>query len=73
MGKIDQIQPARPKFPTEAQLKRLAKFALDTAKEAGITVNRCEIHPDGRIVLSEESKPQESALSAWKKGRENRA
>jgi len=41
--------------------------AIRAAKAAGMDVTRCEILPDGRIVLSEaEESPQEDAYGAWK-------
>ena len=53
---------------TEAEIKR----AIKAAKGAGMTVTRCEISPDGKIVLSEA--PAESAdnpFDAWKAKRES--
>lgn len=47
--------------------------AIKGAKAAGMAVNRCEILPDGRIVVAEESALQpEDPFLAWKSARENR-
>lgn len=48
--------------------------AIKAAKSAGMTVARCEISPDGRIVLSEAiTESQEDVFGAWKAKREGHA
>ena len=48
--------------------------AIKGAKAAGLTVARCEIMPDGRIVVCEaQQEAQEDAFGAWKAKRESRA
>ena len=48
--------------------------AIKGATSAGMKVNRCEILPDGRIVLSESAQEaQDDAYAAWEKKREGRS
>lgn len=55
---------------TQAELTR----AIKAAKSAGMAVTRCEISPDGRIVLSEQAvQPIEDVYGEWKAKREARA
>lgn len=55
---------------TQAELTR----AIKAAKSAGMTVTRCEISPDGRIVLSEVAEaPEEDVFGAWKAKRASNA
>ncbi|MFN7224437.1 MAG: hypothetical protein ACK4MS_10500 [Paracoccaceae bacterium] len=55
---------------TQADITR----AIKAAKAAGLDVNRCEIGPDGRIVLSAESAaPAADPFDAWKAKRGNHA
>lgn len=60
----------RPSF-TKAKIQR----AIDGAKAAGMKITRCEILPDGRIVLSEaeEAAPLSDGYAEWKRKREDRA
>jgi hypothetical protein len=52
---------------TQAELTR----AIKAAKSAGMTVARCEISPDGRIVLSEAAEaPAEDVFGKWQARRE---
>ena len=54
---------------TQAELTR----AIRAAKSAGMAVARCEISPDGRIVLSEAAEPPApDAFDEWKAKRGNR-
>jgi hypothetical protein len=54
---------------TQAELTR----AIKAAKAAGMVVTRCEISPDGRIVLSEAATESvEDVFGAWKAKREVR-
>lgn len=55
---------------TQAELTR----AIKAAKAAGMAVTRCEIAPDGRIVLSEAATESvEDVFGAWKAKREGDA
>jgi hypothetical protein len=55
---------------TQAELTR----AIKGAKAAGMAVTRCEISPDGRIVLLDAPEaPAEDVFGAWKSKREDRA
>jgi hypothetical protein len=44
--------------------------AIRAAKAAGLANVRCEIAPDGRIVLSESETPPDDPYTAWKRKRE---
>lgn len=47
--------------------------AIRAAKLAGMAVTRCEILPDGRIVLSEAAaESTDNPFDTWKSQRENR-
>lgn len=55
---------------TQAELTR----AIKGAKAAGMAVTRCEISPDGGIVLSEATEaPAEDVFGTWKAKREGHA
>lgn len=48
--------------------------AIKAAKNAGMAVARCEILPDGRIVISEQAEQTvEDEYGEWRKQREARA
>lgn len=55
---------------TQAQLTR----AIKAAQAAGLTITRCEISPDGRIVVSTESEaaPPPDPFADWKAARDAR-
>ena len=53
---------------TQAEVTR----AIKAAKAAGLQVTRCEIGPDGSIVLTEAPAPSDDAFTQWKAKRENR-
>ena len=60
---------ARATF-TQAQLAR----AIKAAKAAGMQVTRCELTPDGRIVLSEQGEqPAHDPFAEWKAKRESKS
>jgi hypothetical protein len=44
--------------------------AIRAARAAGFTKPRCEIWPDGRIVVEEQEAPNDDPYSAWKAKRE---
>ncbi len=44
--------------------------AIKAAKAAGMNIRRCEILPDGRIVLTEEAPAADDPYAAWKAKRE---
>ena len=48
--------------------------AIKAAQAAGMQVSRCEIGPDGRIILSSESAPSAPAdpFAAWKASKDAR-
>lgn len=55
---------------TQAELTR----AIKGARAAGMTVAKCEITPDGRIVLSDSgTTPADDPYGDWKQRREGRA
>jgi hypothetical protein len=55
---------------TQAELTR----AIKAAKLAGMAVTRCEISPDGKIVLSDIAEAQvEDAFGSWKLKRDGNA
>ena len=54
---------------TQAEVTR----AIKAAKAAGMVVTRCEIGPDGSIVLTESTTtPETDAFASWKAKREGR-
>ncbi|GAB1364728.1 hypothetical protein MASR1M32_39640 [Rhodobacter sp.] len=53
---------------TQAEVTR----AIKAAKAAGMEVSRCEIMPDGRIVMTTDSAaPPEDPFLSWKASRGN--
>jgi hypothetical protein len=44
--------------------------AIRAARAAGFTKPRCEIWPDGRIVVEEQDASNDDPYSAWKANRE---
>jgi hypothetical protein len=52
--------------PTQAEITR----AIKAAKLAGMKVTRCEITPEGSILLSDaDEPPAQSALDQWRAGK----